>query len=197
MSNKKPQSMHDASDYIRGQGSAAIGARLRRLSERIDRDAARVYAEAGITVELRWVGALKVLSLYGPLSVGELATSLGISHVSVSQTRNSLEKAGLASSIPDQEDARSRKVQLTAAGCRMIKQLEPLWKILEDVAAELDEEANRVVAALDRLDAALDRSSLHERVAGRLKTGARQAVAHKRPANAGPAMRTSVSRKPL
>lgn len=164
LSNKQSKSSKNLPDYIRGQGSSAIGARLRRLSGRIDRDAARVYARAGIPFEQRWVGALKVFSLYGPLSVGELAGYLGISHVSVSQTRQSMEKAGLTSSVTDQRDARSRRVQLTPAGRRLYRELAPLWKILEAVAVELDEEAGHTVAALERLDRALDRSSLFDRV---------------------------------
>ena len=164
MSNSNSDSSNSSSNYIRKQGPAAIGARLRRLSEAIDRDAARIYSEAGVTVEQRWVGALKVLSLYGPLSVGELAKSLGITHVSVSQTRHSLEKAGLTSSVTDHKDARSRRVRLTPKGRRLVAQLAPIWRILEDAAVELDEEAGHIVAALECLDNALDRMSLYDRV---------------------------------
>jgi MarR family transcriptional regulator, organic hydroperoxide resistance regulator len=169
MSSSTSNSNNDSSNYIRKQGPAAIGARLRRLSEAIDRDAARIYAEAGLTVEQRWVGALKVLSLYGPLSVGELAESLGISHASVSQTRNSLEGAGLTSSVIDPKDARSRRVRLTPKGRRLVVKLEPLWRILDDAAAELDQEAGQTVAALECLDKALDRMSLYDRVSKRME----------------------------
>ncbi|HEY0801463.1 MAG TPA: MarR family transcriptional regulator, partial [Steroidobacteraceae bacterium] len=85
-------------DYTRKYGPAAIGGRLRRLSESNDEDAGRIYAELGINFQQRWVGVLEQLGDRGPLSVGELASSLGIRHSSVSQTRRSLEDAGLVES---------------------------------------------------------------------------------------------------
>jgi len=78
-------------------GAAAIGARLRRLSERIDRDAGRLYAEAGIDFEQRWFGVINLLALLGPRTVGELASFLGVSHASVSQVRR---KSGRAADAP-------------------------------------------------------------------------------------------------
>ena len=84
-------------DRTRNYGPAAIGARLRRLSESIDEDAGRIYAELGIDCQQRWVGMLEQLAQGGAQSVGELATALGIRHSSVSQTRRSLEDAGLVS----------------------------------------------------------------------------------------------------
>lgn len=154
--------------YTTGQGGAALGARLRRLSERIDREAAGLYAELGIHFEQRWFGVLNLLSLYGPLSVGELAGPLGISHASVSQTRQSLEKAGLIVMTPDATDARSRKIGLSPDGEALLVRTRPLWSALIAVAADLDAEAGAVVAALDRLDHALDRQSVGERVRARL-----------------------------
>jgi hypothetical protein len=42
--------------------------------------------------------------------------------------------------------------------------LEYVWEVLNQAAVELDQEAGHVVAALDRLDAALRLKSLYERV---------------------------------
>jgi len=154
--------------YTAQQGGAALGARLRRLSDRIDREAAGLYAELGIHFEQRWFGVLNLLSLYGPLSVGELTAPLGISHASVSQTRQSLEKAGLIVMTPDPTDARSRKISLSPDGEALLVQTRPLWSALIAVAADLDAEAGEVVAALDRLDQALDQRSVGERVRARL-----------------------------
>ena len=156
---------------MREQGGAAIGARLRRLSERIDRDAERIYADSGVEFEQRWMAPLRLLSLHGPLSVGEIASALGISHASVSQARQSLNKAGLISWTFDPEDGRSRKLHLTPAGQELTAQLTPIWKALMAAGAELDKEAGSIVAALEQLDRALDRSSLHERATAQLRSG--------------------------
>lgn len=160
--------MSDETDYPQTQGAAAIGGRLRRLSERIDRDATRIYAEAGQEFEQRWFGVLNQLVLQGPLSVGSAAATLGITHVSISQTRSSLEAAGLIERRPDPNDGRSSKMVLTRKGQQLAKRLAPVWEALNAVAVELDTEAGNVVAALDRLDAALDRKSLYERAKEKL-----------------------------
>ncbi len=159
----------DPADYPLASGGGALGARLRRLSERIDRDAGRVYAQAGIAFEQRWYGVLNQLVLHGPLSVGDLARVLGITQASVSQTRQSLETAGLIGSQPDAADGRRRTLRLTPAGQALVASLAPLWAALIATAAELDAEAGHVTAALDRLDQALDRRSLYDRAMARLK----------------------------
>ncbi len=142
---------------------AAVGARLRRLSELLERDAGRLYEAAGVTFEQRWFGVLNQLMIGGPMTVSELAKALRITHASVSQSRRSLELAGFIVSKPDVQDKRKRHLQVSRKGRSLWKRLTVVWDALEVVARELDEEAQGVIAALDRFDAALRRSSLYER----------------------------------
>jgi len=164
-------------DYGRSLGGAAIGARLRRLSERIDRDANRVYALLGIAFEQRWMGVLDLIARCGPMSVNELAATLAISHPSVSQTRRSLTAAGLLAEQPDAADGRRRILHLTPDGRVLVGRLRPVWAALEAAGHELNAEAQDAVSALDRLDEALDRRSLLDRV----KDGVVRQAAGKRP----------------
>lgn len=158
----------DLSDYNRRYGGAAIGARLRRLSERIDGDAVRVYAAVGETFEQRWFGVLNQLALQGPLSIGELAKIIGVTHVSISQTCRSLAEAGHVTFAADSGDKRRRAVRLTAKGRALTARLSPIWAVLAEVAFALNAEAGDAVAALDRLEAALNRRSLFERATAML-----------------------------
>ena len=151
-------------DASRSAGSAAIGARLRRLSDRIDRDATRVYAALGIAFEQRWYGPLTHISRSGPLSVSDIAGRLRITHVSVSQAVAALEKHDLVGSTPDPEDGRRRLLALTPAGRALVERLTPLWAAFDAAATELDADAGHVVKALDRLDDQLDQSSLFDRI---------------------------------
>lgn len=151
-------------DYVKEKAGAAIGARLRRLSERIDGDAARTYAAQGVAFEQRWFGVLNQLALNGPMSVGDLAQALRITHVSVSQARLSLEKAGLIRQEPDAADARRRLLSLSEAGRDLVTRLESHWAALEQASMELDRETGGLADMLDRLEAALDRRSLFDRV---------------------------------
>lgn len=162
---------NDERERRRGLGGAAIGADLRRLSERIDREANQVYAQLGIAFEQRWMGVLDLLVLRGPLSVSQLARELGISHPSVSQTRSSLLAAGLVADRPDPSDGRRRSLHLTAQGEALVSRLLPIWAALDRAGLELDAEAGDAVVALDRLEAALDRQSIGERVARALAEG--------------------------
>lgn len=155
-------------DYSRGQAGAALGARLRRVSEAIDGDAERIYADLGVRFEQRWFGLLNQISLSGPRTVGEIAAALRISHASVSQARQSLETAGLVQAQVDPDDARRRRLTLTANGEALVARLKPVWQAFEAAALELDDEAAGVAAALDRLDDALARRPLYDRIRDRL-----------------------------
>jgi DNA-binding MarR family transcriptional regulator len=168
MSTRAPSKRKNVVDDARQKAAATLGARLRRLSERIDSDASRIYADAGLAFEQRWFGTVHLLAGGAGLSVGEIAEKLGIRHVSVSQTRASLEKAGIVACEADPADARRRTLRLTRKGHQLVAKLTPFSDALSQVAIELDEEAENVVAALERLDKALDRRSLLERVRERI-----------------------------
>ncbi|MFC3714257.1 MarR family winged helix-turn-helix transcriptional regulator [Sphingoaurantiacus capsulatus] len=155
-------------NYPRMQGGAAIGARLRQLSERIDREAGQVYARLGVKFEQRWFGPLDQLYRNGPASVGTLARTLGISHAAVSQAASGLQAEGLITTSPDPSDARKRFLLLTDDGRRLADKLAPVWRAMSEAAAELDAAAGGVVGALNRLDEALTDQSLTDRIEKKL-----------------------------
>jgi len=149
--------------YIAQAGGAALGARLRRLSERIDREVGALYAARGEGMEQRWFGTLDLLDRFGPLGVTQLAQALGVTHVAISQVRESLERAGLIRLDADPADARRRLLSLSAAGRALVDRLRPLWDALNNSARARDAEAGGVVAILDQLEKALDSASVAER----------------------------------
>ncbi|RED15117.1 MarR family winged helix-turn-helix transcriptional regulator [Parasphingopyxis lamellibrachiae] len=151
-------------DYPQSQGARAIGARLRRLSDAIDADAARAYSVLGVRFEQRWFGVMNQLLEREAATVGQLAEALGITHVSVSQTRQSLEKAGLVTAEADPSDARKRRLRLTAEGRDMAARLRPLWRAFDAAAEEVDADAGGIVARLSELEKALKQASMFERI---------------------------------
>lgn len=153
-----------AGEKPRSEGGAVIAAHFRRLSERLDRDANQVYVQLGVPFEQRWMGVLDLLVRDGPKSVNEIARDLDISHPSVSQTRSSLIAAKLLAERADPHDGRRRVLYLTAKGARLTEKLMPLWAALEQAGQELNEEAGNIVVLLQRLEAALDRQSIADRV---------------------------------
>ena len=155
-------------DFPRSQGGAAIGALLRRLSDRVDREADAVYRELGVDFQQRWYGVINQLTLHDACSVGELAETLGVSHVAVSQVRAALEARGLVSVRPEPSDGRKRLLRLSAAGKRLVARLSPTWDALNLAARNLDTESGGAAQALLRLEAALGAKSLIERVRAKL-----------------------------
>jgi DNA-binding MarR family transcriptional regulator len=164
------RSDNDPIDIPRRLGAAAVGGRLRRLSERIDEDCARIYAECGIDFEQRWLGLIYILALEGPQSVGKLAAMIGISHASISASRQSMQKAGLILAKTDAKDARTVHLRLSPKGKRLFARIQPIMDILIKVSVEANEEAGQPLAALDRMDDALNRLSLYERFRARVRT---------------------------
>ncbi len=148
----------------RSEGGTVIAAHFRRLSERLDRDANQVYSQLGVPFEQRWMGLLDLLVRCGPRSVSEIAHDLNISHPSVSQTRSSLIASKLLAEHADPNDGRRRVLYLTAKGERLIERLKPVWAALEQAGQELNEEAGNIVVLLRRLETALDRQSILDRV---------------------------------
>jgi len=65
---------------------------------------------------------------------------------------------------PDPRDGRSRMLRLTPEGQRFYLRMAPVWEDMAKASAELDREAGGLVAALMRLEEALDRRSLTKRV---------------------------------
>jgi DNA-binding MarR family transcriptional regulator len=152
-------------DYPALNAGAALGARLRRLSDRIDREAAAIYRAQGVAFEQRWFGVLNQLIRFGPASGAELAVRLGVTPAAVSQVAAALTARGLVTVQTGKKDRRLRLLAATADGEALAATLAPLWNALSAAAAALDAEAGGVVAALNRLEAALGRASLAERVA--------------------------------
>ena len=156
-------------DYSRSFGGAALGARLRRASERIDRDGTRVYAAQGIQFEQRWYGILRQLVEHdGPMAVGEIAAILRITHASVSEASRSMDRAGLIASDISPDDGRRRLLRLTPKGQALAAELAPLWDAFNSAALELNAEAGDLVDLLDRLDDAMDRQSMFDRILSKI-----------------------------
>ncbi|AWW73524.1 MarR family transcriptional regulator [Erythrobacter sp. KY5] len=152
-------------------GAFALGGRLRRLSDRIDRDAKSIYEKMGVEFEQRWFPVFNCLRGGDSLSVTQIADHLGISHVSVSVTRKSLEAAQLVTSTADKEDGRRSNLTLTEKGKALAQELAPLFAALDLAAADLNAEAGNAIAAIERLESALDKKSVSERTYHFLELG--------------------------
>lgn len=142
---------------------------LRLLQAAMDADIASLYAEAGIQgLKPSHVMELLRLHVRGPMTITELASSVQLTHSAVSQKVAAMRAAGLVRTAPGQ-DARTRKVAITAKTKRLIAAVAAEWRAteaaLEEIEAEIPYPLSRVVTDIQ---AALQRKSFRERIAENL-----------------------------
>ena len=151
-------------DFIQNLGHLALGSRLKRLSDRIMAAGQEVYRDANVDFEPRWFPLFRLLAEEGPLSVGEAAEALGLTHAAISQTARMMKKRGFLSSMKDPEDERRRVLSLTDRGRDELPKLRPLWDDIEKAVREVVEFSGvDVLAAVDGIEQAMDRESFPDR----------------------------------
>ncbi len=158
-------------DTLQSLGSLALGSRLRRLTDRMFPDGARVYREQAFDFEPRWFTLFYLLSYRSPLSVREAADALGVSHAAVSQLVRELQRKRLVSSTRDPRDERRRRLRLTEPARAMLPALRPVWNDFETATqALIDDSGHDLLSAIAAFERALDQQGLADRVLARTRT---------------------------
>ncbi len=146
-------------------GPRAIGSRLRLLSERLGRDAARVYRHYGLDFEVRWFPVLQALIETNGQTVNALADATGQSQVSVSQVIKAMSERGLVTLSACPDDGRRTVVTLTqaarAALPRFQAQMDDVGAVMDDVLSATEHNLWR---ALDDFEAELDKKGFYDRI---------------------------------
>ena len=157
-------------DVMQQLGALPLASRLRRLYERLARDGTRIYHEQKLGFEPRWFPVYYLLLHRPHMAVTEIAQEVGLSHPAVIQAAGAMEKAGLLVSHHDRKDERKRLLSLSQEGKRLGAKLTPVWSDFEQATIELMKETGvDIVDALNRIEQALDKSELHERITVRIK----------------------------
>jgi len=143
---------------------------LHRLTDYIDSEIGRVYAEMPDARGVRptWVLEILRLDARGPMTIRALADSVGRTHSALSQKVAAMAKAGLVELTPG-PDARSRHVVLTERARGLVDRMRAEWLATEETLAEIEAEAayplSRVVHDLEEV---LARKGFYERLRERL-----------------------------
>jgi DNA-binding MarR family transcriptional regulator/N-acetylglutamate synthase-like GNAT family acetyltransferase len=158
-------------DIIKQLGPLALASRFRRLADWLYKDAPRIYREMHVDFEPRWFALFYLLKESGSVPVTEAASALGFSHPAINQIAGQMAKRGLLESVRDKKDERKRLLRLTRKGKAALSSLEPVWTDIEAAAEELMKDAGGdFLTAIGRLEEALSRSGMYERVMHRAKT---------------------------
>jgi DNA-binding MarR family transcriptional regulator len=145
----------------------AVGTLLRHVLELLDGDVAKVYEDQGLPeYRPRFSPVVQALLAEGPLSVRDLAATVGVTHSAASQTAAQMARAGLVTHTPDPLDARRRLIGLTPKARALLPQIEAEWEATVAAMAELDAELSMPLGELLREVAeAVGRRPFRERVA--------------------------------
>ena len=142
---------------------------LRLLQASMDADIGRVYAERQIKgLKPSFVMELLRLHACGPMTITELAESVGRTHSALSQKVAAMRAAGWVQTVVG-DDARSKKVTLTDTARSIVGRLAAEWRATEAVIAEIEAEIpyplSRVVTDIER---ALAHKGFHDRIVEKL-----------------------------
>jgi DNA-binding MarR family transcriptional regulator len=142
---------------------------LHQLLARMDAEIGRIYTERQIEgLKPSFVMELLRLHAKGPMTITELAESVGRTHSALSQKVSAMRTAGLVRTVPG-TDARSKKVALTAKAEGIVELLAAEWRATEAAITELEAELPYPMTQVVRdVEAALGRKSFHDRIAEKL-----------------------------
>ena len=143
-----------------------------RLLSDMDDEIARVYADNGIEdLKPTWVLEIVRLHARGPMTIAELARSVGRTHSALSQKVAAMRAAGWLTTTPG-PDARSKKIMLTPKAERVAATLLTAeWRATEAAIAELEAEIPYPLSQVaEDIKAALVRKGFHARITERLST---------------------------
>ncbi|MES5819994.1 MarR family transcriptional regulator [Streptomyces sp. RG80] len=80
----------------------------------------RLMALAGVPLDRAAVALLRQIADSEPLRPGELANRLGVEASHVTRTVQQLQKSGYVTRVPDPDDRRAQRIELTEAGQQAI-----------------------------------------------------------------------------
>jgi DNA-binding MarR family transcriptional regulator/N-acetylglutamate synthase-like GNAT family acetyltransferase len=154
-------------NFYRQVGVLIFGTRLKRLSDRFLTDVDKVYKTLNVDFEISWFPFFYLLKEKMEMSVTEIANELNITHSAVSQFVTALEKKKIVRFLKDRNDKRRRLICFTPKGLDILNSILPVWESIvrgmESVCHE-GENSSHIIPALNEIEDALDRESLHARI---------------------------------
>jgi ribosomal protein S18 acetylase RimI-like enzyme len=162
----------DEPDLVASLGELALASRLKRLSDRLYRDVARVYHGLDVDFEPRWFPLLQALRPGQSLAITELARRLGQTHAAINQLAAEMGRGGLVLGTSDPRDRRRRLLRLSVKGHRLGERLGPIWEEIREanrrLLSELRAQGCDLLGSIAAAERALDARDMHARVLERL-----------------------------
>ena len=127
-----------AEDVVRIFGFLTLGSRLKRIGERLQADTQRIMDDMGFSLQASQYPFLAALDRLGPLTIGELAYTVGITQPGATRSLAQLIAQGLVRAKHAPEDQRRKIITLTKKGQGLVSQSKrDVWPRIENAVADL------------------------------------------------------------
>nr|WP_294950311.1 bifunctional helix-turn-helix transcriptional regulator/GNAT family N-acetyltransferase [uncultured Mucilaginibacter sp.] len=152
-------------EFYNKVGKLALGSRLRRLSDLVTDQAAKVYNLYDIELNPKWFPVFYALAEGEPKSIMQIAQEISHSHPSVSTIAKEMVKSGIAQEIANKKDARKNFIGLTEKGKKINERIQVQYTdVNAAVERALDETQYNIWKAIEEWEFLLEQKSLLKRV---------------------------------
>ncbi len=157
-------------DIIKELGEIAIGSRLKRISDKINREISGIFRNRNIDIKPSWLPLILFLEESESATVREIAAVMNFTHPAVIHLLKQMEKKELIETYPDEIDKRKRIVKLNENGKKVLNSAAFL---IDEIKAALNEIFNATgydyMLITDLLERELNERTLHIRTEERIK----------------------------
>lgn len=155
-------------DALADLGFLFLGSRMKRLAERMQADATKIFEAGGHGRLLPAFNVvLATLDLRGEATIGALGDLIGVSQPAITRTVSAMIESGLVTAEAHEADQRVRVVRLTEEGRRMVAHLKATaWRQITAAARDVSADAGcaDILERLAAYEAQLEIKPLNERV---------------------------------
>ena len=109
-------------DIVRRKGYLALGSRLKRISEHLQAEVQSLMDQNDVPVQAFQYPLLTSLDENGPMDIGNLAKTLGVSQPGVTRNVSQLAQQGFVVLSKGKKDKRQRIVSLSDTGRNVVDQ---------------------------------------------------------------------------
>jgi N-acetylglutamate synthase-like GNAT family acetyltransferase/DNA-binding transcriptional ArsR family regulator len=153
-------------DILSQEGYLFLGSRLKRISDNLLSDAAKiVHSEGFLNLYPSHMAIIGVLSRGESIAISQLAQNLGLTQPSITRSVNTLRKLNIIEITYAPKDSRKKLLSLSENGIEIAHKLRvEIWHYIELVIQEIVGHGQTdLLKNLDIIEAALTKKSLYER----------------------------------
>jgi N-acetylglutamate synthase-like GNAT family acetyltransferase/predicted transcriptional regulator len=154
------------SDSITKLGYLAGATRFRRICEKLYFDGDKIYKDNGIAFKASWFSVFYLLATADkPKTVLDLADEIGFSHITVKNVVRELQINGLVKIKLHPTDKRSKHIELSTNGGKLLNQLQKIWSSFDGALKNLlDTGHPDILNIINRIDKESSKNPINEKV---------------------------------